>query len=255
MKYLLRGLQLALLLGSGLFQVTFVLPRLSYQQRGTKIKQWSLKLIAVFDLQLEIHGQIDTQAGNLLYAGNHISWLDIFALKSQFHSGFVAKSEIAGWPLVGRLCQGAGTFFINRQRIKDTKLVNEQISAAMRAGECISFFPEGTTSNGRQVLPFKGSLIQAVMNSEGTIQPFYLNYTLNGKQTDLAAYIDDISFEQSMHTLMKHSGLVFHLYYLPPISITGKTRAELTSELQHVIEQQHHAFMLQYADKQPMQLG
>jgi lyso-ornithine lipid O-acyltransferase len=113
------------------------------------------------------------------YVANHVSWLDIFVLNAGKPLYFVAKSEVAGWPGIGWLARGTGTVFIDRDRRQagqQTRLFEDRL----RAGHRLLFFPEGTSSDGRRVLPFKTTLFQAFhgarLRDVTRIQPVTLAY-------------------------------------------------------------------------------
>lgn len=120
----------------------------------------------------------------LLIASNHSSWVDIFILSSVLPVSFIAKSEVAGWPLAGTLARLQRSVFIEReQRTK----VREQASAVadrLNSGDAIVLFAEGTTSDGNRVLPFRSALFGAVRAALGesgpdwvTVQPVAIAYT------------------------------------------------------------------------------
>lgn len=91
---------------------------------------------------------------------NHASWLDIFALNAKKRVYFVSKSEVANWPGIGWLARATGTVFINRDP-REAKLQQEIFEARLLAGHKLLFFPEGTSTDGLRVLPFKPTLFQA----------------------------------------------------------------------------------------------
>lgn len=111
---------------------------------------------------------------------NHASWLDIFTLNASKRIYFVSKSEVAGWPGIGWLARATGTVFINRDRreAKDQARVFEE---RLSAGHRLLFFPEGTSTDGRRILPFKTTLFQAFftdhLRSFLQIQPVTVVYT------------------------------------------------------------------------------
>lgn len=113
------------------------------------------------------------------YVANHVSWLDIFVLNAGKPLYFVAKSEVAGWPGIGWLARGTGTVFIARDP-KQAGLQTRLFEDRLRAGHRLLFFPEGTSSDGRRVLPFKTSLFQAFFSERlrdvARIQPVTLAY-------------------------------------------------------------------------------
>lgn len=110
---------------------------------------------------------------------NHVSWLDIFALNAPQRIYFVAKDEVAGWPGIGWLARATGTVFIRRdpREAKAQKLLFE---ARLRAGHHLCFFPEGTSSDGLRILPFKPTLFAAFFTPELapilSVQPVTLVY-------------------------------------------------------------------------------
>jgi 1-acyl-sn-glycerol-3-phosphate acyltransferase len=112
-------------------------------------------------LRRAVRGQPMTGPG--AYVANHVGWLDILVLNASKRLYFVAKSEVAGWPGIGWLARGTGTVFIDRDRRKaagQARLFEDRL----RAGHRLLFFPEGTSTDGRRVLPFKTTLFQAFLS-------------------------------------------------------------------------------------------
>lgn len=100
-------------------------------------------------------------SARLLIAANHVSWLDISVLIALAPVVFVAKSEVASWPLFGLLARLNRTVFVDRARRRQTADVNRAIAARMAAGDPVVLFAEGTSSDGNRVLPFRSSLLAA----------------------------------------------------------------------------------------------
>lgn len=96
---------------------------------------------------------------------NHVSWLDIFALNARKRIYFVSKSEVAGWPGIGWLARATGTVFINRDP-REARRQQELFEGRLLAGHKLLFFPEGTSTDGTVVLPFKSTLFQAFFSDE-----------------------------------------------------------------------------------------
>ncbi|PWJ20836.1 lysophospholipid acyltransferase family protein [Jannaschia seohaensis] len=110
---------------------------------------------------------------------NHVSWLDIFALNACRRVYFVSKSEVAGWPGIGWLARATGTVFIRRDR-REARTQTDLLQQRLAVGHELLFFPEGTSTDGRRVLPFKSSLFASFL-AEGTpsdlrVQPVTLSY-------------------------------------------------------------------------------
>ncbi|UXY16585.1 1-acyl-sn-glycerol-3-phosphate acyltransferase [Chitiniphilus purpureus] len=179
---------------------------------------------------------------NHLLLANHISWLDIFVLNSATVSRFVAKAEIKHWPMLGRLCSAAGTLFIERERKRDTARVGGVMLAALREGHCVAIFPEGTTSDGRCILPFRSSLLQAAIDSHATIQPIYLRYIdQQGNWNDAPAYINQMTLTESLWRLLGTRGLVAEINFLAPFVVQDMDRREVTRYAEERIKTAHDA--------------
>jgi len=95
-----------------------------------------------------------------LLVSNHLSYVDVLLLGGAASGSFVAKQEIASWPLVGHLCRTVGTVFIDRGAKRDLVRVAREVEAALEEGKGVVVFPEGTTGDGSGLLPFKASLLE-----------------------------------------------------------------------------------------------
>ncbi len=168
----LRGLAHAL---GGLFTIVFVFPRLSEAQRQDRVQTWAAGLLRLVGITLEVRGA-PVDGGPVLMVSNHLSWLDILVLHAGRHCRFVAKAEVHHWPIVGRLASGAGTLFIERESRRDALRVVHHMAEALRAGDVLAVFPEGTTSDGQGVLPFHANLLQAAIAADAPVQPVALDY-------------------------------------------------------------------------------
>lgn len=114
--------------------------------------------VRVLGIKLVIRGKRMKEAGAVVT--NHSSWLDIFVLNACKRIYFVSKSEVSKWPLIGWLANATGTVFINRNR-NESKIQQQQFEDRLLVGHKLLFFPEGTSTDGMSVLPFKSTLFQA----------------------------------------------------------------------------------------------
>lgn len=112
--------------------------------------------------------------GPALLVANHLSWLDIVVASACWPCTFVAKCEVASWPLVGWLGRRIGVVFIDRQRRRDLLHSIPAVEAALRRGELVLLFPEGTTTDGQRVLPFKSALFEAAVRAGAPVVPVTL---------------------------------------------------------------------------------
>lgn len=157
------------------------------------------------------------QVSGTLVVSNHVSWLDIFAMSALFPSSFIAKQEIGGWPVLGKMGRNAGTVFINRNSRKDVEPINQAIAAALRNGQNVSFFPEAKTSSGLEVLPFKAALFQSAIDSGSPVQTIALRYyDHNGRRTDLPSYAG-VSLAKSLWRIVSMPELHIRVDFAKPL--------------------------------------
>jgi 1-acyl-sn-glycerol-3-phosphate acyltransferase len=136
-------------------------------------------------IRVECHGAPlnSGEVGGYLLLSNHVSYFDVAALGPVHPMAFVAKSEVAGWPVIGWLAGLAGTVFVNRKSRIASARDKRAIAARLDRGEAITLFPEGTSTDGQRVLPFKSALLGSVdETSDGRdvwVQPVSLAYTRN----------------------------------------------------------------------------
>ena len=132
----------------------------------------------IMGLRLKVTGERMQQKGAVV--ANHASWIDICTLNAAKRIYFVAKAEVAGWPLIGWLARATGTVFIARRSL-DAKIHLGIFEKRLKAGHRLLFFPEGTSTDGLRVIPFKSTLFQAFFVPELRdilyVQPVTVKYT------------------------------------------------------------------------------
>lgn len=219
---------------AGLGTIGFVFPALDAQARRARIRRWSRKLLGILHVELRLAGALAHP--NVVVVANHVSWLDIFALHAVGPVRFIAKSEIAHWPVLGRLVAGVGTLFVERERRRDTHRVNRDIAQALAGGDIVAVFPEGTVSDGAGVLPFKASLLQPIVETAGYVQPVAIRYRdTNGEPSTVPAYDGDITFIGSFWRICGTPALAVELIAGTPLPARGRHRRDLAGEAERVI--------------------
>ena len=133
------------------------------------------RVLRVFAVQSTVVGSVQTRG---LLVANHLSYLDIVLLGSLTPCVFVAKSEVKGWPVFGWFARMAGTVFVDRNHRRDAARTNEIIRAALKGGSLVVLFPEGTSSDGSGILPFKSPLLEAAIGERVPITVAALRYEL-----------------------------------------------------------------------------
>src|SRR5271170_6750511 len=146
----------------------------SRERRDRLIRWWSIGVLKIFGMQVRVAGPTQVLEPGSMLVMNHISWIDVYVIFAIQPVRFVAKAEIRGWPVIGSLCDGVGTLYIERGRRRAVHQTNQAIADLLNAGDRIGVFPEGTTSDGRSVLPFHANLIQAALAVNARIQPVAL---------------------------------------------------------------------------------
>lgn len=205
--------------------------------RTRVLRRWSVRLLRILNVRIRVRGEAPgLSAGNGMVVANHVSWLDIYLLKSVCPARFVAKSEVRAWPVIGWLSHRVGTLFIERAKRHDAARINQEVVTVLREGGRVAVFPEGTTSDGSLLRPFHAPLLQPLVHSEGTLWPVGLRFLLPDGSLDTApAYVDDVSFGESFARVLARREILAELVFAPPIAAAGKTRRELAREAEQAI--------------------
>ena len=220
----------------GIATTTFVFPFVEPAGRRALTQRWSGRLLALLHVQCRVSGELPPAGGNVLIVANHVSWLDIFVLNAICPVRFVAKAELARWPVAGKLVRGAGTLFIERTRRRDTHRVNQVVADALAGGDVVAVFPEGTTTEGASVLPFKSSLLQPIVDAQGHVQPLALRYrTPDGVRTAAPSYVGDDPFVASFWRICGMPAIVVDVAALTRIPAAQRHRRHLARDAEAAI--------------------
>ncbi|MFN5745493.1 MAG: lysophospholipid acyltransferase family protein [Methylococcaceae bacterium] len=180
---------------------------------GAIVRNWHRLVCRILNLHLHVSGSLPQKAG--LLVANHISWLDIIAIGAQSPCLFVAKEEIAAWPVIGRLARGIGTLFIRRGDAAQTATACETMTWLLRRGSLMVLFPEGTTTSGHQVQRFHGKLFQPAQLAGVTIQAIALRY--QGEAADPAPFIGNDAFLCHLLRILQLKRIDLDLHYCSPL--------------------------------------
>ena len=177
-------------------------------------RRWLRRLMRIMGIQFLIHGK-PVEGGQMIVC-NHVSWIDIPLVGAALTSRFVAKSDIQHWPLIGFIARAIGTFFI-RRGAGGSKPLLEKLRPHLAAGGSVVIFPEGTTTDGHNVLPFHPRLFQAALDCQAPVQPVALRYGLNQQGEDIAPFIGNDTLFAHVVRVLRSPGLVAELIYCPPL--------------------------------------
>ncbi|MBQ4069809.1 MAG: 1-acyl-sn-glycerol-3-phosphate acyltransferase [Alphaproteobacteria bacterium] len=220
-------------------------------------RRWAVRYMPVFmwflvklgGIKIVVHGKL-SDARPLMIVSNHISVFEIATFPFVFHGSFVAKKEMENWPLVGWVAKKFGVIFVDRR----PSHAHDALSVVQKAVQSVKYpmivFPEGTTTNGAYVKPFKSTLFNFVENSNVTVQPVAMHYrykdgSVIDDQTmaDHFAYFDNkkmdtgplckrerSAFGQVFHIMML-GGFMVEITLLPPPPLTGLDRKQIADVL------------------------
>ncbi len=212
----------------------FVFPRLDTAQRMARVGWWSARMLEVLGIRLQAEGR--PRGGPALLVANHVSWLDILAINAVQPVRFVSKADVRHWPLLGWLVACGGTLFIERERKRDALRVVHQIAEALNSGEAVAVFPEGTTSDGRGVLPFHANLLQAAIATETPVQPIVLRYSdARSAFSDAGGYVGDTSLAASLWSAARGERVCAHVTLLSAEGTRHLDRRALSEKLHATI--------------------
>ncbi|MEP6678075.1 MAG: lysophospholipid acyltransferase family protein [Betaproteobacteria bacterium] len=219
----------------GVATTTLVFPLITPTARRKAIRGWSRRLLRMLNVDARLHGE-PAVGGNVLIVANHVSWLDIFVLNAVSPVRFVAKAELSRWPVAGRLIRDVGTLFVERERRRDARRVNGHAAAALARGDVVAVFPEGTTTDGTALLPFKSSLLQPIVDARGRVQPMAIRYrAANGEPSRAPAYVGDDTFLASFWRVTGARSLMVDLHAPPALAAGGSHRRELARSAEAAI--------------------
>jgi 1-acyl-sn-glycerol-3-phosphate acyltransferase len=142
---------------------------------------WGKTLCAIMGVRATVEGPVP-RGGVFLVASNHVSYIDILVLASLYPSLFLAKREIASWPVFGWIARGAGTIFIDREQTKDVVRAGRELSERLELGLPLTIFPEGRSSRGVEILPFQPSLLEPAARAGVPCWAASLSYETPGSE-------------------------------------------------------------------------
>ena len=188
----------------GLWIIHRVFPTLPAQQCDERVQAWARTMLAQLAIKLVVKGQ-PPQKGPVLLAANHISWMDILVMHAARHCRFVSKADVQHWPIVGKLATAAGTLYIQRESRRDALRVVHHMAECLGRGDVLAVFPEGTTGDGAQVLPFHANLLQAAIVTNTPVQPVALHFadSATGAMSFAPCYIGDDTLVASLWRTLK----------------------------------------------------
>ena len=145
------------------------------RSHGWIVATWARSVLWILGVRLEVRGPCPLPPFFLV--SNHLSYMDIPVMLSRLDANFLAKSDIASWPLLGWLARSTGTLFVDRAQRTDLKRVIPEVRAALASGRGVIVFPEGTSTMGAEVLPFRPSIFDVPSRAQVRVSVACVHYS------------------------------------------------------------------------------
>jgi 1-acyl-sn-glycerol-3-phosphate acyltransferase len=219
-------------------------PLLPESGRRWWLRAGSQVMLRAAGVRLRLVGAWPAEDGALVVA-NHLSWIDVLALGGVAPVRSVAKREVGEWPIVGGLARCAGALFVDRAGLRALPAMVTAVADALRSGDCVAVFPEGTTWCGAAAGPFRRAAFQAALDVGAPVRPVAITLRhADGSRARAAAFVGEQSLLDSMLRVVRTPGLTCKLTPLPGLRPTGDRRdlARRAEEaIAHATGVQHHA--------------
>lgn len=241
-RAIFRLSRVALHLAGGILTVALIYPYAPQDKRLALKQRWSRQLLNVLGVTLKV-GAGDTASEATvtrpvgMLVANHISFLDIFVINAWAPAAFVAKDDVRDWPLVGWLSQRTETIFLERGSRRAAHAARDHLVSQLRAGQLVAVFPEGTTSNGRNVQPFHSALFQSAIDAAAPVIPLALRYfnAQSPHPSHAADYVGEMTLIACLWSIATSEGLTAHLEPLPALAPTSLDRRHLAAHAHHAV--------------------
>jgi 1-acyl-sn-glycerol-3-phosphate acyltransferase len=204
-------------------------PRLvlaSARTRSVWLSRIARLLLGVTGIRLRVRGPRRFGERGVLVVANHMSWIEALALAAVQPVRLVAKREVRGWFLIGAIAAATGVLFIDREGLRRLPGTLADITGALRSGQPVAVFPEGTTWCGTAAGPFRSAAFQAALDAEVPVRPVATTLRCAGRVATEAAYIGGRNLLGSIGAVLALRDLVCELTLLPTLAPRGD-RAEL----------------------------
>lgn len=233
LRRLFRMIRLVPHIVLGLWRAATILPR-DRPPRGRRewdtVRQWIYRALEIIGIEVRVHGQL--RDGPALVVANHISWLDLGALIPVVDAGFIGKSELARWPVLGFLIARGGTVFIDRRGNDSAARITREMIHRLEQGDRVAVFPEGMTNRG-PMRRFHPRLFEAARATGAPIQPVALHY-----DNDIVPFVDHIGFLPHLWRVLGERRISVDVWLLQPILTGDRDRRAIARSAEAAIREQ-----------------
>jgi 1-acyl-sn-glycerol-3-phosphate acyltransferase len=231
------GFELIRLAVEFLIRVPFGSRGHSAEVRARWLLGGSRRVLRIFDVAIQVTGPIPKHG---LLVSNHLSYLDVLVISALTPSVFVAKPEVRNWPVFGWFARLAGTLFADRDRRIQVGPLTTALEAALNQETLVVLFPEGTSSDGREVLPFKSALLEPATKPRHPLAAGHIYYELDdGDVAEEVCYWKDMTFVPHLLNLLSKKR-IRALVHFAEVSDRSADRKELARELRGAVLRLKH---------------
>lgn len=239
MRFLRRALRMPVVVSHVLVGVVVVVAAAAWDRwRGHALHHgvarsmqvfWSRSVLRLLGARLHCQGASPAPPPALVVS-NHLSWMDILVIAGQWPVSFVSKSEVRKWPGIGLAATALGTLYIDRGARNASAQANAVMAERLSEGHYVVLFPEGTTSIGEGLLPFRPRLFQAALDTDATVQPVTLRYRdANGERSAAAPFVRDEPLMRHVWRLAGEPRTDCYVDVCRAIPVAGQLRRELAA--------------------------
>jgi 1-acyl-sn-glycerol-3-phosphate acyltransferase len=238
----IKKILLSFHVANAIFQV-LLFPAMPVTIRKYLIKLWSTLLLKILCIKVVARGNLEffRSEKSFLLVSNHISWLDIHVINAIRPVVFVAKADVSRWPIFGHLAKFLGTIFLNREKLSDIKRVIHLMKQQMVSENVVAVFPEGTSSDGQTILPFKSNLFQAAIDAERPVLPIKISYLEKGSYTQRTAFIGDMTLVESIKNILSSNFIEVEIDIFEPFQDPMSSRREISDRAYGTIKSKFHS--------------
>lgn len=199
-----------------------------YPRRARWSQRWGRRFLQVLRVEVTVVGEPPKDG---LLVANHLGYVDIPVLAAASPMVFVSKAEVRNWPIIGWLTRCAGTIYVDRSRKADVVSVNEGLEAVARQQALLCIFPEGTSTGGDRVLPFRPALLEPAVARGWKVSTAWIGYRVpGGSAADEVCYWRDMVFGPHFLNLLSLEKIVAVVAFGPTVS-SGEDRKLLALQL------------------------
>ncbi len=229
-----------------------ILPVAGRMRRSLRVRTASLfarPALALFGVRMHVKHQerLLKPTGARFIVANHVSYVDVLVIASLTPTVFITSVEMKQTPLLGAIARFAGCLFVERRKPSGLKQEIDAITRVLNQGFSVVLFPEGTTSNGDRIQPFKNSLFDAAVAARAEVLPVCLRYTrinnetLTARNRDDLFYYGGVSFFRHFPRFLRLKSVEVEVMPLKAIKVHGHaSRKELAAQVHHAVSAAYH---------------